>query len=61
MLPHIIDFLLGFSVTTILFSFYLKRTKPELQKESKRIMSVGIILLVVSMLLALPDIIQRFK
>jgi len=61
MLPHIAGVLMGFSVMTILFSFYQKRTRPESQKQSRRIMNAGIILLVVSVLFTLPDIIQRFK
>ena len=61
MLSHIAEGLLGFSIMTILFSFYQKRTKPEAQKESKRIMSGGIVLLVISILLFLPDIIRWFK
>ena len=61
MLSQIAEGLLGFSIMTILFSFYQKRTKPETQKVSKRIMSCGIILLVISILLLIPDIIQRFK
>jgi predicted permease len=61
MLSHIAGVLMGFSVMTILFSFYQKRTRPESLKQSKLIMNVGIVLLVVSVLFTLPDIIQRFK